>query len=80
MCGSRKIIADVNIWDGSGGYAASEHHAVVFSKPMAFLFKGTVRGRLRAYICGDCGYTVLFTSNAPALYEAYLQSRTGRKG
>jgi hypothetical protein len=59
-----------------GQYSDGTLKAYVYSNPEAWVFKGTVYGRLQARVCGECGYTELFTTNAQELYEAYRSSST----
>lgn len=39
----------------------------------ALAFKGRVNAKIKANICGECGYTELVAKNPAELYEAYLQ-------
>ena len=39
------------------------------------LFRGGVRSRLRAWVCGNCGYTELFVDDASLLWETYQRSQ-----
>ena len=59
-CGSDKLISLLSIAD-QGQYSDGTLKAHVgFTNPEAWLFKGAVYARLRATICGECGYTELF--------------------
>lgn len=76
-CGSDKMMEDVRLrTDGTAG-ALQGLAAFVHSDPNAWLLKGTVRGHLRARICGGCGYTEIYTKNFEQLYEAYQQAQGG---
>jgi hypothetical protein len=40
------------------------------------MFKGGVYAKLKANICGECGYTELIAEDAAALYSAYLKTKS----
>jgi predicted nucleic-acid-binding Zn-ribbon protein len=69
-CGSKKIVPLASVMD-QGDNSDGALNTYVYSNPEAWVFKGTVYGRLQARICGECGYTELFTTNARELYDAY---------
>jgi predicted nucleic-acid-binding Zn-ribbon protein len=71
-CGSTRIIPDADITDLS---SAGPIAVCVNANPEAILFKGTHTGYLKAWICGDCGYTELYVDKANELYEAYSKSQ-----
>ena len=74
------------------GHPAGQHHRpgtvfgrylkaqVGYTNPEAWLFKGAVYARLRATICGECGYTELTATDPAALYEAYLKTQSQAEG
>ncbi len=75
-CGSDKIIPLATMVD-QGQYSDGRLKAVVaYTNPEAWVFKGAVYAKLRANICGECGYTELIAENAAALYDAYLKVRS----
>jgi predicted nucleic-acid-binding Zn-ribbon protein len=79
-CGSGKVIPLVDIQD-QGQYSDGSLRAWVgFTNPEAWMFKGSVYARLRATICGQCGYTELTAADPAALYEAYLKTRSQAEG
>jgi hypothetical protein len=43
--------------------------------PSAWIRKDRLYGELTARICGECGYTELYVSNAGELYEKYLKAK-----
>jgi len=47
----------------------------VYENPDAIVFKGTTRQSLRAWVCGDCGYTELFVEDPGLLLEAHRAAR-----
>ena len=79
-CGSEKVIPLVSIID-QGEYSDGTLKAQVgYTNPEAWLFKGAVYARLRATICGECGYTELTATDPAALYEAYLKTQSQAEG
>ena len=75
VCGSDKMIPNVAIRDSQ----SLSIKAQVISKPEAILFKDPVYSQLRAWICGECGYVMLFVRRPKKLYQAYLASRARTK-
>ena len=73
-CGSTRIIPDVEVLDQGEG---SDGHlqVVVCGDPHALIFKDRVYGRLRARVCGSCGFTELRVTNPEELYLKYLGAR-----
>ena len=73
-CGSDKIIPLVNMID-QGEYSDGRLKAKVgYANPDAWVFKGTIYAKLKANICGECGYTELVAEEPEALYRAYLSA------
>ena len=70
-CGSTKIMPDVPMLDHFGRYGGmcKQAEVRVAGSPRARFFRDRAVGKLFARICGECGHTELWTSNAPALYE-----------
>ena len=78
-CGSPKIIPLVGIKDqGDHSDGSLKTHAVGYTNPDAWIFKGAVAARLHATICGECGHTELTAENPAALYDAFVNA-TARK-
>jgi len=76
-CGSSDIIQDCRIID-HGHYDRQWNLAVtVYEHPQAWLFKGEVSSRLRAWVCGACGFTELYVKNPQALLDAFRQHQAG---
>jgi len=74
-CGSREIIPAVEVRD----YDASSHReltvAVRLPKlPGAFIHKGSETSNVRAWVCGECGFTELYAPNHRELLDAYKRS------
>ena len=73
-CGSTRIIPNVEVLDKVNN--TYDHlAAVVYGNPQALIFKDQVFGRLRAWICGNCGLTELRVINSEALYLKYLEGK-----
>jgi ribosomal protein S27AE len=75
-CGSSAIMPDVAVLD----YDASSSRPLSVSVPLpkppgAFIFKGSENGQLRAWICGGCGYTGLYTPQFAALWDAHQKKQ-----
>jgi hypothetical protein len=74
-CGSKKIIPNVSVIDYRNQMTPGELTVVVQEDPDAMIFKGTRTGRLRAWVCGECGYVDMFVGNPDELYSAYQKSK-----
>ena len=75
-CGSRKIIPLVGMVD-QGQHSDGKLKALVgYTNPEAWVFKGAVYAKLKANICGECGYTELIAEDAAAVYSAYLKTKS----
>ncbi len=60
-----------------GQYSNGTLQAFVgYSNPEAWVFKGAVYAKLKANICGQCGYTELIAEDPAALYDAYLKVKS----
>jgi ribosomal protein S27AE len=74
-CGSGKIIPLAGMLD-QGQHSDGELKAHVgYTNPEAWMFKGAVYAKLKANICGECGYTELIAEDPASLYDAYLNCR-----
>lgn len=71
-CDSTRVIDDVQVVDGT---LQESLKAQVHSRPQAKLFKGTVGVRMKARVCGACGFTELYADNPARLLEAHKQGR-----
>jgi hypothetical protein len=65
-CGSSDVIPNVYVHGN-----ADNLNVVMDEKPDAWLFKGEVRSRLQAWVCGACGFTELYAQDPAALLAAY---------
>lgn len=72
-CGSDKVIPLAGMLD-QGQHSDGTLKAVVgYTNPDAWIFKGAIVARLRATICGECGYTELAVEDPQKAYEDYLR-------
>jgi len=71
-CSSSKIIADVQIFD-QGQNSDGSLKIVIHQNPDALFFKGSHTWVLKAWICGDCGYTEMYLENPQELYSKYQE-------
>lgn len=63
-----------------GQYSDGQLKAQVgFLHPEATIFRGRTYAKLRANICGQCGYTELFADDPALLYEAYTRTQEDRQ-
>jgi ribosomal protein S27AE len=72
-CGSTKIIPNVQIQD-QGQYSDGHLKVVIAEDPKALFFKNNRLTRLKAQICGECGYTEFIVEDPHMLYSAYIKS------
>ncbi len=73
-CGSAKVIPLASVIDQGQHSDGTLKARVGYTNPEAWVFKGAVYAKLKANICGDCGYTELVAEDPAALYEAFLKS------
>ena len=80
-CSSHTIIENIPILDRSGQYAhlASPLSLAVQGERTGLFFSHVAKGELRAWVCGECGYTELYTSNLGELLEADREAKTADK-
>lgn len=71
-CQSTKIIPSVRIID-RGDYNI-KHNLTVHVYDDSQLFRYTIHGELKAWICGGCGYVETYVDNPGELYTAHQQS------
>ena len=76
-CGSFAIL--IAPLSGGSGEGAGEAYIQVLEYPNALLFKGAHKGKVRAWVCGECGYTELYTDNAPLLYSILHKAKMQRE-
>ncbi len=73
-CGSRNVMADVEVRDD--GRSATHPLRVVVEEPepaehAIVWVQDQSTGDLTAWICAHCGYTELYTDNLTALWKSY---------
>lgn len=72
-CRSSKMIPDVPMIDQGQG-SSGRLCIMVEGNPDAFFFKDKKTSAIKAFICGDCGHTVLRVEDPKALYRKYRDS------
>lgn len=71
-CGSNKLIPGASVEDEqTTRYAAAEHVIRIGANPNALLFNRITESKIKAYICGECGYIAFFAEKPHDLHEAY---------
>jgi hypothetical protein len=75
-CGSGKIIPLVGMMDQGESSDGTLKALVGYTNPEAWVFKGAVYAKMKANICGECGYTELIAEDAAALYDAYRKAKS----
>ena len=76
-CHSEKIIPNVFIEDKGMSNVPWSLSVRVDEKPDAIVFKGRHTDTLRAWLCGECGFTELYVENPQQLYAAYTKALKG---
>jgi ribosomal protein S27AE len=80
-CGSFKVIPSVPIADNTYG-GSVPWSAYITENPKAVLFKETHLFTIRAWICGECGYTELYADEPDKIasaYQRYLENTKSKK-
>jgi hypothetical protein len=72
-CGSPKVVPTAGVRD-QNGHVSQDWAVFVEDEPEVRLLPKRAYGHLRARVCGECGYTELWTDNSAELYDAYLRS------
>jgi predicted nucleic-acid-binding Zn-ribbon protein len=72
-CKSRRIMPELPIYCST--IAVPGLKIKVFEQPEAILFKHDHIGQIAAWVCGDCGYTEFYTSNAGDLYSVWEKNQ-----
>ena len=70
-CGCQKVIPDVEIIDRDGDSQDANLSVRIDRNPNAILMKGSEVVKLKASICGACGYVQMFAEDPMALWNAY---------
>jgi len=77
-CESRDIIPSVTVMDRIRYTNDSVPLAVgMYRRPRALFGKGPFQSPLRAWICGNCGYSELYIENPQELKHIYKQTKGG---
>jgi ribosomal protein S27AE len=75
-CGSHVIIKNREVTDRADYSTPTPLSLTIIGRETGFLSNNIVTGQIRAWICGECGYTELFTTNFRKLLEADRESKT----
>lgn len=79
-CNSHAIIKNQRIPDrGHYSYVAGYLFIKIIGKRISWFKNHVAIGGLRAWICGECGYTELYTTNFKDLLEADQEAKTSGK-
>lgn len=75
-CGSTDVVPNVEVRD----FDASSHRplSVVVELPRpsgAFVYKSARSSEIRAWMCGNCGFTEFFALQPSEILSAYRQNR-----
>lgn len=71
-CNSQSLIKNIRIPDNT--YRGSAILSISFIvEKMGWFSNRSVRGEIRAWICGNCGYTELYTENYKELLQGYQE-------
>lgn len=76
-CNSRKVIPNVRVLDRDGDYHDGSLSVRIDRNPNALMMKGSEVCNLKAWICGECGFTQMFAIHPEALWKAYQVSTKG---
>ena len=82
-CGERKVVPELQIVDYISSItptAQNETYVSLAANPDAALFKNRHYALLRAWLCGNCGYTELYCSNFKYLVKAHERLQQKRAG
>jgi hypothetical protein len=71
------MIPDVRAGERGVGNIPMSLAVRVDENPDAIFLKGMTAEDLRAWICGDCGYTEFYVQDPQRLYLAHSKSRQG---
>ena len=80
-CNSQAIIKNKRIPERGHYNAINFLSFTVWEKNKNWLYPYTpiATGEIRAWICGKCGYTELYTTNCKELFEAEQESKISNK-
>jgi predicted nucleic-acid-binding Zn-ribbon protein len=76
-CNSHVIIKDRRITDKVSG-AIHALSLAITGRSTGWLTNNVAYGEIHAWICGECGYTELYTTNFRKLVEADRESKTSK--
>lgn len=74
-CGSQEIVPNVEVRDyDAGSYRPLSIFVELPKPPGALIYKGSESSLIRAWVCGDCGYTELYAARFKELLAAHKQT------
>ena len=76
-CNSTKIISDAKVI--SKGYHPGLTKVSVIRHPHAMIFEDPEEADLKAWICGNCGYTEIYADDPQRLFDAHVEAQAERK-
>jgi len=79
-CGSPDIIPNVVIPDHYELGMANEMIMRISENPSAWIFKGTQKSTMRAWICGECGFVEMYVTQPRVLWEAWQKAQQQSPG
>lgn len=72
-CNSQAIIKNVRVPE-YGHYNAMHFLSIsILGKRKSWFSWDSAKGELRAWVCSECGYTELYTTNPKELFQAYQE-------
>jgi predicted nucleic-acid-binding Zn-ribbon protein len=74
-CGCTVLVDGVRILDHRYRGSVEDLSVAVYKNPSGWVFKGEVRCRLWARVCGNCGYTELYAENPTDLVRAAAEAQ-----
>lgn len=76
-CGSLNIIKNAQVFDRGDGDGKRDFEVYFDIKPDALIFKERTYHKIKAEICGDCGYVHFFVVNPATLWQTYQKQQKG---
>ncbi len=73
VCGSDRLILGVDLRD-RGPYPSIQHEVELIAHPQRLMNRGGITSPVRATICGECGYVMLFADLPSDLWRVYRES------
>lgn len=74
-CGSHRMIEGAEFPDAWDAMQSRDSRIRVAARPDAKIFKERAESKLRADVCGECGFVQLFALQPEKLWDAYRRSQ-----